>query len=595
MSDIIIHISDLHTTYHTNELGKICEHTCLTTDPNKSEDCKSFIKKVAKSINDRFSNHNKYLIITGDIADKAEQKEYEQAESLITLLLSELKITDTSRIAIIPGDHDWHNSSVEQAKRAKINNGIDFEINEIKYKNFNEHLYNKIKKSEFDSNKIIFETMNIGDNIVFLSLNSTLKIENIGDKGDFDIPTLRNELETIIEQNPKKHLLMGFHHNLSGSYENKTTGSVDSTSWGNLLGLLNEKKIKCVFYGNEHTHNSKIIPENIFISDAGTLTGITQPRGSFKCYEIIESDNQITLCNYIGLLDSTASLAETGFGNWTLSEVTVNENETVAQFEIFNNSVKIDKKTQMQELPTATEKVRSIENKPMTEDSLSPSEYKYTNQNISDDLFKIIKTKKLFHTGHFHWNTNSRALNWIDTLKLLECYEDLLFAKNAIIDVLQDIQFKKKIQFDLMIGLGSQGTMIATKAALQLGIPFSALPYSYRQSDHNEFENQLNILKDKEYQTIVFIMDVVHDGSSIKKIIEGQQKIIFDKAKQIFVASLISTGNPNPINDKTEFVSVLDLKFAECPYKDDDKYKENCRICKENLNEVLCFYNEASY
>jgi orotate phosphoribosyltransferase len=540
-------------------------------------------------------------VITGDIADKAEQKEYEIAFELIKLLLSELSISNMRQVAIIPGDHDWHNSSVKNANREKINNNTDFELNKVKYKNFNDYLYKKIKNSDFDNSKIIFDTTPIGEKILLLSLNSTLNIAKIEDKGDFNIDKLRTELEEIINNNPHKNLLMAFHHNISGSYENKTTGSIAQGSWGNLLSLLNEKNIKCIFYGNEHTHcTKKIGTTDIYISDAGTLSGITQPMGSFKCYEIIETDNKITLNNYIGLLDKTDAIGETGFGNWNINNVKSNDTEQINEFVIFNNEGKIDAETEIKEIPfvEADNSHEATETEPH---GLLIDHYKYVNKALSNDLYEIVKKKKLFHTGHFHWTEKSRSLNWIDTLKLLENYEDLLFAKNAIIDVLNELrvqynsQQQSNLDYDLIIGLGSVGTMIATKAALQLGISFSSLPYSYRK-EYNKFETKLDIDENKVYKNIVIVSDVVHDGDSIVEIVDNQQKDFFTNVENVFVVSLFCTGTNLPDRENIHFLNVLQLKIAECPHKDNPKYndpkdKNHCRVFNDNLSEVHCFYN----
>src|SRR5690606_33263859 len=55
-----------------------------------------------------------------------------------------------------------------------------------------------------------------------------------------------------------------------------------------------------------------------------------------------------------------------------------------------------------------------------------------------DVLFKIVKNKNLFHSGHFHWSETSRAHNWIDVTKILNNYNDLGLAKNAIIDLISN-------------------------------------------------------------------------------------------------------------------------------------------------------------
>jgi hypothetical protein len=99
------------------------------------------------------------------------------------------------------------------------------------------------------------------------------------------------------------------------------------------------------------------------------------------------------------------------------------------------------------------------------------------------------------------------------------------------------------------------------------------------------------------YLGVSNITNVVHNGTSIKNLIEeAPQKVFFDKTENIFVISLFRTGELGFSTDKIQHSYVLSLKAAECPYKNED-YKKNeikagCPIYNDKLDEMLCFYNE---
>ncbi|MFC5873185.1 hypothetical protein ACFP3I_11370 [Chryseobacterium arachidis] len=225
-------------------------------------------------------------------------------------------------------------------------------------------------------------------------------------------------------------------------------------------------------------------------------------------------------------------------------------------------------------------------------------------------MYSIIKEKKLFHQGHFHWSETSRAHNWIDIARLLENKEDLYFAQNAIIDVLEKMNLIEGT--DLIIGLGYEGNMIASKASIKLPVPYTYMPYSYRWLDHNKFENELHYdNEDKKYKKVILITDVVNDGRTIRRLVgrEDRKKEFFDNVEKIAVVSLFYTGHQELNNDilnynslpkdlkdgdeevnNIEFYTVQQLKIEKCPYGDD--YKTECFILRDNLHCVHKFYTE---
>ena len=76
----------------------------------------------------------------------------------------------------------------------------------------------------------------------------------------------------------------------------------------------------------------------------------------------------------------------------------------------------------------------------------------------------------------------------------------------------------------VIIGLGYEGNIISSKAAIKFNKPYSFLPYSYRHDEHHEYENQLNFdNSNNDYKNILIITDVVNDGRTIRKLIKKRQ------------------------------------------------------------------------
>ena len=602
MNEVIIHISDLHVTEHEGKFGTVNENSLLSTDPNNVEKNNLFIEKVASIIKGKYPDNEKYLLITGDIANIAEECEYKVAEQLVSKLIIDLSVKAENTI-IIPGDHDWHDRSVKNAIADEGSKGKSYVLNEIKYQYFNHAFYSKIKKENFNYQKAIFSTTEIGDEVLLLSLNSTLQISRVGQLGSVDISLLKQELQDISASVGKnKHLLLATHHNVSASYDNTHDGQWDADNRALFLNLLNQYKIRCFFCGNEHTPNSlKINTTEIYLSDAGTISGKKDPTGTFKCYEIKEDAEKIYIENNLFHRIDVGNRDQPG-GIWDISTIPIDDinydpNNPAEKKEflifqkppIFNN---ISHLPQKQSVERKEEYAEGEEQQPSND--IKTEAIVYNNKLISSQLYDIIKKGKLFHSGHFHWGPISRSLNWIDTLKLIENKENLLFVQDAIIDVINDLKLNDN-DCTLIIGYGYAGTMIASRASIKWNIPFTSLPYLHRK--HNDFEKNLNFDNtDKQYKNVIIVTDVINTGASMKKIISELQKDFFNNTKNIYIISLIYTGSQELNCDilkieKVNYYSVLSLRAGECPYKNDTNYLENCQICKDKLSTVLDIYD----
>lgn len=609
MNNIIIHISDLHVTDYTSRLNPRDENSILDTNEANRTNV-TYIQKICDIIKDIFPKHNKILLITGDISNAGEEDEFVVAEKYIKIFAEELNL-NIENILILPGDHDIHRDSVREAMRKnKKKEGYLFHYE--KYKNFSRFLFNKIYNIDFNYDKTIFNITSIGERIVLLSMNSNYKVGERSANGYIELDKFEQEINEIRIKNPNKHILIAFHHNLSGNYDNSITGQWDSANRANFIHLLEKNQVKCIFYGNEHTNrSSKLDSTEIYISDSGSISS-KKPLSTFKCYEIEDTESLINIKNHLFSLIQSNAKTESGYSDWTEINPASRKKEEIDNFLIYKKE-EIVNDLAIEQLPNPVKNESSsvdLEEKEDLSESKEKTIIAYNSDKYSIGLYDIIKNKKIFYTGHFHWSETSRALNWIDTSKILEDQENLLFAQNAIIDVIET--FKLNEDCDLIIGLGYEGNMISTKAAIKYNISYTFLPYSYRYSDHNRFETKLNFSNiEKEFKTVIIITDVVNEGRTIRKLIGKREKDFFKEVKKVIVISLLYTGkedfvninllnynnlpanydlaNDNEVN-KIEYYSVCKLKVGKCPYK--DEYREQCPIYKDKLNYVHCFYEE---
>ncbi|WP_321278819.1 metallophosphoesterase [Marinifilum fragile] len=596
MNNIIIHISDLHITDKSERYEEKNKYTYLVND---EEVCYSFFDSLINSIK-KYNCKERYLIITGDITNIAEKVEFEQALISIKQLIEGLKIKKQN-ILLIPGDHEVHRRSILNALDLPENDGKQgFSLNEVKYKNF-QTLYKDIKGVDFDYERIIFDSIQVGK-LLILGVNSNDKVGQKGANGFIQLQKFDKEIQLIIDKHPDKEVLLAFHHNISGTYEDKRTGQWDKNNRKDLFPYLLKHNVKCVFHGNEHTPKSELDSSGIYLSDSGALAGIDPP-GSYKIYEVELENDSIILRNKIFQLRKINGIPESNFGDW----ITILPKEISVEldyFEIYKARTNTAEETI--DLPLSidgdTEVIEEIKNE--------SNPVFYAKESIQNKLYDIIRDKKLYYSGHFHWSESSRSHNWIDIAKLLECKDDLYFAKSVIVDVIETFSLNKDC--DLIIGLGAEGNILATKASIKFPIPYTSLPYSYRYGESHTYETKLNFNNDKgDFKTVIIITDVVNDGKTIRRLIADNEKDFFQKVDKVIVISLFYTGHEN-INidilnhkklpethdrkndfkvDIIEFYAVKSLRVEKCPYG--SNYKEECFIYKDDLSCVNLFYDEG--
>ncbi|MEZ5017285.1 MAG: metallophosphoesterase [Flavipsychrobacter sp.] len=598
MTKVIIHISDLHVSTKVKNDGRVNDsiNSYLTTDAN-TESAFNFIDEFLDSIKKEFKDATYFLLVTGDIADTGSVTEYESASTFLKRIISGLGIK-ISECLILPGDHDVHRLSLLKELDERPNNSSHL-LNEIKFKNFST-FYTDVTNEEYQFNNIIIKHIAVDPLLVLIGLNSNYKIDAAGGEGYVPVETFKAEIEALKEKYDCKRVqfVLAWHHNFTAGFEDTNRGQWERENRQHFLDELQRQNIKVILTGNEHTSNSRKV-ESIETSDCGSLTSIPHD-AAFKVYPVNVTEEQISLGNVIFGLQKTQDNSSPFF--WQRRD-----NGPAKQPQEFVLFVK-----NKQEIEAAIELPHSENAELSSNEKLGgsiQSKSIYRNEGISDYLYSIVKDKKLFHSGHFHWSETSRAHNWIDITKLLEDNSDLYFSQTAIMDIIDKLNLAEDCQ--LIIGLGYEGNILSSKASIKYNIPYTSLPYSYRYDDHHDYEKKLNFENTTgEFKTIIIVTDVVNDGRTIRKLIE-REKGFFDNVKRVIVLSLFYTGtqelNSDILNyknlpaehdfesdyevDNIEFYTVTSLRVERCPYG--ANYKTECFIYRDDLSCVHLFYNES--
>lgn len=625
MKKAIIHISDLHVSLHENYKQEPIRCKSILTTNSLDSNIDNFIHSFCNSIKNEFKDHIFYLIVTGDLTNQANIKEFEQLERILVSILSQLNI-DKKDVLIIPGDHDVNRLDCENAFKKEVESGIsDYNIKKSweyssekfeKFKNF----YDGFTGKSFLADSILVDEMIFDEEEIYLlGLNSNFKIDYEGGNGFFILDHLRKTLEEIEEKYKDYSKIACFHHNIFSNYENKMIGQWDDSGGNRLatLKLFEEFGVNCLFFGNEHTKCSAVsYNHSITYSDSGVLANDSKPTSSFKVYVIEKDENSTKLINNVfSLIDSGTSDVSFSFGDW-ISQITSKFKNEIAEIFLkksinsseFQNIDMTLSNDDFSESITVEEKIKDVKEIGI------PKDYNLFSEENEDHkaLLKLIKDNNLFHSGHFHWSKTSRAHNWIDISKLLANKTDLLEAKNFIINIIE----QNNLSFDFIVGLGIEGNMLATKTSIVYNKDYTFLPYSYRYEDHSKYEKEFNFEYNEKYKTVLILTDVVHDGRTIRKLIhkEGRGKGFFEDVEKIIVIALFYTGsllkekrndfdllnkydedeNFDRENDHPEkriqFHFVSHIKVEECPYTKDN-FETDCIIVREKLGCIHKFYS----
>ena len=168
----ILHLSDLH----------------INSNFNIDNEFNSLLKAIKDEKID-------YIVLSGDITAKAEQRDYEIAYKFTKKLMNHFELSP-QQVIVVPGNHDYNRAitlnaySVETMRENKFKDRVDFRINEKVYlrrnedawkerfKNFSEYFYEPLYHQSYSSDTAKQTKIIEDDNISFVLLNTSIKIDH---------------------------------------------------------------------------------------------------------------------------------------------------------------------------------------------------------------------------------------------------------------------------------------------------------------------------------------------------------------------------------------------------------------------------------
>ncbi len=259
-----------------------------------------------------------YLVITGDLTDRAQKKEFQKAEQFIVELKKRYNLTDDKCI-IIPGNHDlnwdeevyeWKKArtiekeNLEKGKYVKQGEGILIRKDDAyphRFKNFSEYLYRSVIQKEY---LLPFEDQCIPflfteHRMLILAMNSSWEIdEYFKDRSGIHKGALARGLlqaDTIIKEAKETGKfphdasilkIAAWHHPVTGNEKIKNDA---------FLERLRQADFKLCLHGHVHEDRADIVgyihpTRQIRIVGAGSFDapGSDRPESIPRLYNLIE-------------------------------------------------------------------------------------------------------------------------------------------------------------------------------------------------------------------------------------------------------------------------------------------------------------------
>ncbi|RCH53830.1 hypothetical protein DJ568_14895 [Mucilaginibacter hurinus] len=392
MGNVIIHISDLHISTKVDDGGITNARldSYLTTDDEAAST--HYVATFTDTVKKDFPNETLHLLITGDISDSGEKIQFSEAKRLITKIMGDLNIP-VERLLLLPGDHDVHRRSLQNETEQRPNRNSHL-LNSIKFQNFAE-FYKDVTLKDFPFDNVIVDHM-IVDSVVFVGFNSNYKINAGGGLGHIPISKFNEEINQLKQSiDSGKQWVACWHHNLTAGYDNSNNGQWETENRQHLLSEIERQEIKLIVSGNEHIMDAKTVL-SIYTSDSGTFSTIKY-ESSFKAY-ILTTGDEIALENKMFALQPYS-------GNDLKYFWDARNNLNAKQLDRFvlykaNTQVIQD----IKDIPSEPEASDSDNETDVTQKNVK-SVIRYDNPAFSDKLYNLVREKKLFHSGHFLYNT----------------------------------------------------------------------------------------------------------------------------------------------------------------------------------------------
>ncbi|WP_297423929.1 metallophosphoesterase [Clostridium sp.] len=559
----ILHLSDLHIAgFNGNDFHK-------SRAANER-----YISLFTDTLNEIINNNLeiKYVIITGDLTNKSSPLEYKNVKEFLEKLLKEINCT-WENVIIIPGNHDINRTDceVELQKREVDNPKIDpstfHDIKFEKYKKF----YDEIYGGDFECTKAICnEVYDEELNILFIGINSLYKESNKDHLGYINDQALEDELGEITVKYNKDNLvkIALFHHPPDFGIGQSTSAL---RNWPILKEICKKNNIYIFLFGHVHKSDIKEEEGNLFFGCSSLALEDTQISNSFLIYKFDDDYEKLDVDRYVFMQDHGGKY---GIGKWIKDQG--------------KDNIKFRQNINNQTIKHKNISLKEENCSPLTQDSDFEDTYLNDSKVITDQLnneesdcnklINIVKTERLFTSGHFHWGENLKSHGWLNTNLLLSNHSNIKVSIKAILRLISE----KKIKPDIIIGIGMEGNILGSLIAIVLGKRYTYVPINNR--DANEYEEKVTIL---DNDRVLFITDTIFSGNTKKLILEKYNNE-FSNVKDISIISLFCTGNLEEIQEKIQvakFYSVCnEIKIPLCTLP-----KEECAVSKYKLNFIYDF------
>lgn len=282
----VLHLSDLHIS--------------------ESTDVASLLTPLLLDLAEQGCNQIDYLVLTGDITNRASRPEFERAFEFISSLLDAHSIS-AARTILVPGNHDvdWDTKVYEwQPKRSVTNSDLrpgyfreegsgyllqSRDIYNDRFKNYAD-FYETLRLAPFQLDpNLQFSVDTFGDDgVQFLSLNSSARIDEFfPERSGLLESAVANAIQEAHRQAPRGQRLMRigvFHHPAAGDERMKDDG---------FLSLLQRAGVGVCLHGHVHEERADLFsyldPRKIHLVGAGTFNAAAahRPESTPRLYNLL--------------------------------------------------------------------------------------------------------------------------------------------------------------------------------------------------------------------------------------------------------------------------------------------------------------------
>jgi serine/threonine protein kinase/nucleoside phosphorylase len=262
----ILHLSDLHVEAHADPL--------------------SLLQPLVADLRDKSegvgSEGLDYLVISGDITQRATPQEFEKAREFVSALFQEFGLT-SQRCIIVPGNHDldWETEVYTWKRQRQVDvrslavgsfreagDGYNVRLEEKypeRFKNFSEHFYHPLfqKPYPLDPNEQCLSFLFSESRLQFLAMNSAWEIdEYFRDRSSISAKALARGLATADQELAKARAdgklakdarvlrLAVWHHPITGNEKIQADA---------FLGQLRQAGVRLCLHGHVHEEQAELL------------------------------------------------------------------------------------------------------------------------------------------------------------------------------------------------------------------------------------------------------------------------------------------------------------------------------------------------